>query len=129
VVNDDWYHDTEWLIVASTPFVNFQNIFQKLQGDATVDVAFVFQQEVDEHFGAVNEVGGIEQIDPFFVFAGTEERFPGVLERIESELGEQFGWELGSEQSAGMVDHIESASSKMIVRIYGVVLVHHLNGL
>jgi hypothetical protein len=36
---------------------------------------------------------------------------------------------LGSEQSAGMVDHIESAASKMIVRICGVGLVHHLNGL
>ena len=52
-----------------------------------------------------------------------------VLECVESELGEQFGWELSSEQSAGMVDHIESASSKMIVRICGVGLVHHLNGL
>jgi hypothetical protein len=28
-----------------------------------------------------------------------------------------------------VVDHIESASSKMIVRICGVGLVHHLNGL
>jgi len=129
VVDDQRNDDTEGLIVASAPFVNFEYIFQKLQGDAAVDVAFVFQQDVDEHFRAVNEVGGVEEVDPFFVFAGAEERFPGVLERIESEIGEQFGWELGFEQCTSMVDHIESASSKMIVGIYGVARVHVLNGL
>lgn len=46
-------------MVASAPFVNFKNIRQKQQGDAAVDVAFVFQQDADEHFRVVNKVGGV----------------------------------------------------------------------
>lgn len=52
-----------------------------------------------------------------------------MFKRIEAERGEQFGWELGFEQSAGVVNHIKCASSKMIVRIYGVEQFHALNGL
>lgn len=47
--------------------------------------------------------------------AGAEECLFGVFESFKKEIGQQFGGQFGFEQSAGMVNHIESAASKMVV--------------
>jgi hypothetical protein len=49
-------------------------IGEQLQGDVAVDFALMLQQQIDEHFCAVHKAGGIQQIEPFFVFVCTEVR-------------------------------------------------------
>jgi hypothetical protein len=78
---------------------------------------------------AINEPGRIQKVEPFFVVAGAEECLFGVFEGVKKEVGEQFRGQFGFEQSAGVVNHIESAASKMVVRICRVEFIHILHAL
>jgi hypothetical protein len=61
-------------------------------------------------FGVIKETCGVQQIEPFFVLAGTEEGFFGGLKRLQTKFGEQVLWKSGFEQSACVGHHIERPS-------------------
>jgi len=53
-----------------------------------VDLAVVFHEQRDKHFCAVEEAGGIEQIEPPLVFVGVGKGLFGRLQRVEPEVCE-----------------------------------------
>jgi hypothetical protein len=59
-----------------------------------VDLAVVFHEQRDKHFCAVEEVGGIEQIEPPLVFVGVGKGLPGRLQRLDAEVREPTATQL-----------------------------------